>query len=77
MCEASGKEVRLWDSGRTWKLFDLGRDCIERFGAPYWMVHRADLHAVLLDAVERARPGCIHLGRAGRGVPRMVTAGSC
>ena len=67
VCEASGKEVRLWDSGRTWKLFDLGRDCIERFGAPYWMVHRADLHAVLLEAVERAKPGCIHLGAQAAG----------
>ena len=62
VCEASGKEVRLWDSGRTWKLFDLGRDCIERFGAPYWMAHRADLHTALVAAVERAKPGSVHRG---------------
>ncbi len=67
VCEASGKEVRLWDSGRTWPLFDLGQDCIERFGAPYWMVHRADLQEVLLDAVERASPGCVHLGARASG----------
>ena len=67
VCEAAAKEVRLWDSGRTWKLFDLGRDCIERFGAPYWMVHRADLHEVLLDAVENAKPGTVHLGAAAAG----------
>jgi salicylate hydroxylase len=33
-------------------LFDLGDDCLVRFGAPYWMVHRGDLHRVLLDAFE-------------------------
>ncbi len=60
--EAAGKEVRLWNTGRTWKLFDLGRDCRARFGAPYWMLHRGDLHAVLADAVRRAAPECLVLG---------------
>ena len=23
-CEAEGKEIRIWNSGETWKLFDLG-----------------------------------------------------
>ncbi|MFN3145640.1 MAG: FAD-dependent monooxygenase [Paracoccaceae bacterium] len=58
---AAGKEVRMWNTGQTWPLFDLGQDSIDRFGAPYWMVHRGDLHRVLCDAVEAARPGCIHL----------------
>lgn len=52
VCEAAAKEVRLWNSGQTWKLFDLGADSVERFGAPYWMVHRGDLHRVLLEAVQ-------------------------
>jgi salicylate hydroxylase len=59
---AAAKEIRLWNTGDTWKLFDLGRDSLERFGAPYWMVHRGDFHRVLWQAVERARPGTIHLG---------------
>lgn len=67
VCEAASKEVRLWNTGQAWKLFDLGRDCIERFGAPYWMVHRGDLHAVLLDAVRAARPDAIHAGFPVRG----------
>lgn len=62
VCEAAGKQVRHWRTGRSWKLFDLGRDCIERFGAPYWMVHRGDLHCVLRDALHAARPGALHLG---------------
>ncbi|WP_298951751.1 FAD-dependent monooxygenase [uncultured Methylobacterium sp.] len=34
----------------------LGETMRERFGAPYWVIHRADLQTVLLDAV-RGRPG--------------------
>lgn len=48
--QAQGKEIRMWNTGQRWKLFDLGNDCLSRFGAPYWMVHRGDLHKVLLDA---------------------------
>ena len=43
VCEAERKEVRHGLSGQTWKLFDLGQDCRDRFGAPYWFVHRGDL----------------------------------
>ena len=48
--QAQGKEIRMWNTGQRWKLFDLGEDCLARFGAPYWMVHRGDLHRVLVDA---------------------------
>ena len=61
-CVPEGKEVRLFSTGQTWKLFDLGETSIEKYGAPYWMVHRGDLHKVLIEAVERARPGAIHAG---------------
>jgi salicylate hydroxylase len=67
VCEAAKKEIRLWNTGQTWKLFDLGRDCVERFDAPYWMVHRGDLHSILLDAVRAAKPGAIHAGFSVRG----------
>lgn len=52
VCQARGKEIRMWNTGQRWKLFDLGDDCLARFGAPYWMVHRGDLHRVLLDAFQ-------------------------
>lgn len=61
VCEAAGKEIRLWSTGQCWKLFDLGEDCRARFGAPYWMVHRGDLHRVLARAVQARAPGCISL----------------
>ena len=62
--EAAGKEVRLWSTGEAWPLFDLGRDCRRRFGAPYWMVHRGDLHGVLVGELERLCPDAIRMGHA-------------
>ena len=50
VCQAKGKEIRMWNTGQRWKLFDLGDDCLSRFGAPYWMVHRGDLRKILLEA---------------------------
>ena len=61
-CEPAGKEIRLWSTGETWKLFDLGSVSRERYGAPYFMIHRADLHRILLDAVTAAAPDAITLG---------------
>jgi salicylate hydroxylase len=55
VCEPTGKEIRLWTTGQTWKLFDLGETSVEHYGAPYWMAHRGDFHAVLRDAVRQTR----------------------
>src|SRR5581483_7109262 len=60
-CEASGKEIRLWSTGQTWKLFDLGQESIARYGFPYLTVYRPDLIGVLADAVRREKPDAIHL----------------
>jgi 2-polyprenyl-6-methoxyphenol hydroxylase-like FAD-dependent oxidoreductase len=59
--QPEGKAVRLWNTGETWKLFDLGAAAVERYGYPYMMFHRADLHGVLIDAVRREKPDAIHL----------------
>ena len=58
-----GKIVRLWNTGQSWKLFDLGEVSAQRWGFPYFVMHRADLHAILVDAVRAIKPGAIHLGR--------------
>jgi salicylate hydroxylase len=58
-----GKIHRLWNTGQSWKLFDLGPVSIERYGFPYFMMHRADLHDVLADAVRALAPAAIRLGR--------------
>lgn len=67
-CNTEGKEVRLWNTGRTWKLFDLGSEAIERYGFPYVTVFRPDLLQVLVDAVRARKPGAIHLGKRVAGV---------
>src|ERR1700748_610180 len=59
----SGKAIRLWNTGQSWKLFDLGMESAERYGFPYLTFHRGDLHSVLAQALERAKPGVIHLDR--------------
>jgi salicylate hydroxylase len=61
-CEAQGKEIRLWNTGETWKLFDLGKVSVERYGYPYFTVYRPDVLGVLAEAVRREKPGAIHLG---------------
>jgi salicylate hydroxylase len=61
-CEASGKEIRLWSSGQRWTLFDLGAESVARYGYPYFTVYRPDLLQSLAEAVEAAKPGCLHLG---------------
>ena len=61
--EPKGKEIRLWNSGQTWKLFDLSAEAVERYGYPYLMFHRADFHGVLADAVRRRAPDALVLGR--------------
>jgi salicylate hydroxylase len=58
----SGKRIRLWNTGQTWKLFDLGAESIKTYGYPYLTVYRPDLHQVLVDAVRKQSPEAIQLG---------------
>ncbi len=50
------------DHGQSWPVFDLGTESEQRYGAPYWMAHRGDFHAVLLAAVRAAAPDAIRTG---------------
>jgi salicylate hydroxylase len=59
----AGKAIRLWNTGQSWKLFDLGMESVERYGFPYITIHRGDLHGVIAQALMDAKPGAIHLGR--------------
>ena len=60
-CEAEGKEIRLWNSGQTWPLFEVGLESVERYGFPHYLTYRPDLLAVLADGVRREKPDAIHL----------------
>lgn len=53
--EPPGVTVRRLSNGRTIGSVGLGAKARERFGAPYYVIHRADLQTLLLDAV-RGRP---------------------
>lgn len=72
--EAQSKVVRHWKTGGTWKLFDLGELSVKRYGAPYYFIHRGDLHRVLADAVRREKAGAIHLGATCAGVEQGAGA---
>jgi len=58
---AAGKRIRLWNTGQTWPLFDLGAQSVQRYGYPYLTIYRADLHRVLVDAVRARDPQAIEL----------------
>jgi salicylate hydroxylase len=64
----AGKAIRLWNTGQSWKLFDLGMESVERYGFPYITIHRGDLHQAIARAVLREKPDAIHLGRKCVGV---------
>jgi salicylate hydroxylase len=59
----AGKAIRLWDTGQSWKLFDLGLESVARYGFPYITIHRGDLHSVIARALLDAKPGAIRLNR--------------
>ncbi|MEH3117825.1 MAG: FAD-dependent oxidoreductase [Methylorubrum populi] len=54
--EPPGVTVRALATGRVIGGIRLGPGLRERHGAPYYVLHRADLQTILLDAV-RGRPG--------------------
>ena len=62
---AVDKEIRLWNTGQTWSLFSSLRPKAgaERYKYPMFMLHRGDLHAMLVDAVKKLKPDAISLNR--------------
>jgi salicylate hydroxylase len=40
----------------------LGAEAEQRYGAPYWVIHRADLQGVLVSAIERSADITLRLG---------------
>lgn len=65
--DAQSKEVRIWNTGQTWPLFNLGAESVERYGVPYLMMHRADLHTLLLDAVRACKPDAVQVASRCKG----------
>ena len=57
----TGKAIRLWNSGETFTVFELGMESVERYGFPYITIHRGDLHAALARALREKKPDAVHL----------------
>jgi 2-polyprenyl-6-methoxyphenol hydroxylase-like FAD-dependent oxidoreductase len=52
---SSPPEIHVWDglSGKLLKRIRLGEEFEKRYGAPYRVIHRADLHAALLSVARK------------------------
>src|SRR5713226_9338371 len=64
----SRRQIRHWSTGETWDWFELGTTTTRRYGTPHVMLHRADLHGLLADAVLRLKPDAVHLAKRCVGV---------
>ena len=60
-CDPVRKEFRLWNTGRPWPMFSLGKTVVEQYGYPYLTVYRPDLHGTLAERVRALKPDAIHL----------------
>jgi salicylate hydroxylase len=60
-------EFRLHDTAEIVNVIPLGEAHETRFGTPYYHIYRPDLHNILVDAVSKASPDCIHLSAGVRG----------
>ncbi len=56
------KRIRLWNTGESWKGFDVGPTSMALYGAPYLTLHRHDLHQALVEGVRAAKADAISLG---------------
>lgn len=70
--EPGGKQIRLWNTGKTWKLFDLGPLSVAQYGFPYITIHRNDLHQALAAGIRRIAPDAIRLGMKCTGVDQTA-----
>ena len=55
--------IKSGSNGKELAQMPLGNAMAARFGAPYWSIHRADLHTLLLDAVRRINHVRLIFGR--------------
>lgn len=53
--------IRDAHDGRELGRLDLGDTAVRRYGAPYATIHRADMHGLLLNAVQTETSSRIHL----------------
>lgn len=57
----TSREARLYNTGQRW-VMQSSADVAARYGAPFWLVHRGDLHQALVAALEERSPGVVRVG---------------
>jgi salicylate hydroxylase len=67
-------EVRHYRTGQVLQRRPAGEFYQSKYGAGFFQVHRADLHAALSAAVLANDPTCIHLNRAFTGIVQKETS---
>lgn len=75
-CAPERKEFRLWNTGDTWPMFDLGPVALEMYGYPYLTVYRPDLLSALINGVRAIKPDAIHLGCPVAGITQNEDSAS-
>ncbi|HPF27551.1 MAG TPA: FAD-dependent monooxygenase [Steroidobacteraceae bacterium] len=60
--------VKHWQTGELMISLTRGPEMLEKFGAPYYHIHRADLHAALVAQVLSNDPDAIQLGCEFKGL---------
>ena len=66
--------LRHWRTGETWDWFDLGAASVKRYGTPHLLLHRNDLHGLLVAAVRALKPDAIKLGMRAMAVAQTADA---
>ncbi len=60
-------EFRRFDSAELMHRIPLGIEHESKFHAPYYHLHRADIHEILAQCVNELDPNCIHLNSKASG----------
>jgi salicylate hydroxylase len=68
------RQLRHWRTGETWNWYDLGATTVERYGTPHILLHRNDLHGLLVDAVRARKPDAVKLGMRAIAVAQTADA---
>lgn len=55
-----GNEVRAWNTGKLIMSSELGDEAVQKFGFPYYHIHRGDLLNLLVHAAEKSPNVALH-----------------
>ena len=68
------RQLRHWRTGETWDWIALGQASVQRFGTPHILMHRNDLHGILVEAIRKLKPDAIKLGMRCEAVTQTADA---